>query len=173
MTKIAMIAAVAENGVIGNKSSNDIPWRISEDFLHFKHLTMGFPCIMGRVTFDSIPPKFRPLPGRENIVLTNNKNFKAEGTTIFNSLEDTIHYVNQKKMERAYLTGGSSIYKLGSEFADIFELTKIHQEFEGDVFFPEIDWNQWELREENHQKSINKINGEPIEYSFLTYHRIR
>jgi dihydrofolate reductase len=172
MTKIAMIAAVAQNGVIGNKSNNDIPWRISEDFLHFKNLTMGFPCIMGRITFESIPPKFRPLTGRENIVLTKNKKFKAEGTTIFNTLEETIHYLNQNKAERAYITGGSTIYKLGLEIADIFELTRVHREFDGDVFFPEVNWNQWELLEERNQKSINKISGEPIEYSFLTYHRI-
>ena len=172
MTKIAMIAAVAQNGVIGNKSNNDIPWRISEDFLHFKNLTMGFPCIMGRITFESIPPKFRPLTGRENIVLTKNKKFNAEGTTIFNTLEETIHYVNQNKAERAYITGGSTIYKLGLEIADIFELTRVHREFDGDVFFPEVNWNQWELLEERNQKSINKISGEPIEYSFLTYHRI-
>ena len=172
MTQITMIAAVAQNGVIGNKANNDIPWRISDDFAHFKKLTMGHPCIMGRITYDSIPSKFRPLPGRENIVLTNNKNFKADGTTIFNTFDEAIVYVNHNKETSTYITGGSAIYKMALEIADVFELTRIHKDMEGDIYFPEVNWNKWKLVNETNQEGIDRISGSPIKFSFLRYQRI-
>ncbi|MBT4289942.1 MAG: dihydrofolate reductase [Deltaproteobacteria bacterium] len=172
MTKITVIAAIAQNGVIGNKAQNDIPWRISEDFAHFKELTLGHPCIMGRITYDSIPSKFRPLPGRENIILTNNRNFRSEGITTFNEFQESIDYVNENKEEMVFITGGSTIYKMGLETADIFELTRIHKDMEGDIYFPDVDWNSWELVKQSNQQSIDKISGKPVEFSFQTYQRI-
>jgi len=171
MTKIAVIVAVAQNGVIGRK--NDIPWRLSEDFAHFKKLTMGCPCIMGDITFESLPEKSRPLPGRENIVLTFDKEYHPEGTTLFYSFEEAIDYVKKKDLDTAYIIGGSSLYKLGMEVADVFELTRIHQDIEGDVYYPEINWDDWELVKQVDQEGINKISGEPLSFSFLTYHRKR
>jgi len=171
MTKITIIAAIAQNGVIGNKIKNDIPWRISEDFAHFKKLTLGHPCIMGRITYDSIPPKFRPLPGRENIILTNNRNFRSEGITTFNEFQESIDYVNENKEEMTFITGGSTIYKIGLEIADVFELTRIHKDMDGDIYFPDVDWNNWELVKQSKQESIDKISGKPLEFSFLTYRR--
>ena len=172
MTKITVIAAIAQNGVIGNKAQNDIPWRISEDFAHFKELTLGHPCIMGRITYDSIPSKFRPLPGRENIILTNNRNFRSEGITTFNEFQESIDYVNENKEEMVFITGGSTIYKMGLETADIFELTRIHKDMKGDIYFPDVDWNSWELVKQSSQESIDKISGKPVEFSFQTYQRI-
>ena len=172
MTKITVIAAIAQNGVIGNKAQNDIPWRISEDFAHFKELTLGHPCIMGRITYDSIPSKFRPLPGRENIILTNNRNFRSEGITTFNEFQESIDYVNENKEEMVFITGGSTIYKMGLETADIFELTRIHKDMKGDIYFPDVDWNSWELVKQSNQQSIDKISGKPVEFSFQTYQRI-
>jgi len=172
MTQITVIAAIAQNGVIGNKIKNDIPWRISEDFAHFKKLTMGHPCIMGRVTYDSIPSKFRPLPGRENIILTNNMNFSAEGITTFNAFQESIEYVNQNKEEKVFITGGSTIYKMGLEIADFIELTRIHKDMEGDICFPDVDWKRWELVKQSRQESVDKISSKPVESSFQTYQRV-
>lgn len=169
MTKIAVIVAVAQNGVIGRK--NDIPWRLSEDFQHFKELTMGCPCIMGDITYESLPESSRPLPGRENIVLTFDPNYHPDGTTIFNAFEDAIDYVRKKEVEIAYITGGSSIYKLGMAVADIFELTRIHKDIEGDIVYPDVDWDEWELIKQEDHRGTDKISGETLDYSFLTYHR--
>jgi len=173
MTKIVVIAAVAQNGVIGDKTKNDIPWRISDDFLHFKNHTMGHPCLMGRITYESIPPNFRPLPGRENIILTSNKNYHPEETTVFSSMEKAVSYVNQNKETLAYITGGAAVYKMGLEIADVLELTRVKKIVEGDILFPEVDWKQWELVNQRDQEGIDKITGEPIAFSFLTYHRIQ
>ena len=119
MTEIIVIVAVAQNGVIGK--DNDIPWRIKEDFQHFKDATLGFPCIMGDKTYESLPEGARPLPGRENIVLTFDKNYKPEGTTIFHDFYEAIEYVRSKGIEKAFITGGATIYKLGMQVADKFE----------------------------------------------------
>jgi len=169
MTKIAVIVAVAQNGVIGRK--NDIPWRLSEDFQHFKELTMGCPCIMGDVTYESLPEKSRPLPGRENIVLTFDKAYHPEGTTIFYDFEEAIDYARKQGGETAYITGGSSIYKLGMEVADIFELTRIHKDIEGDIIYPDVNWDEWELVKQEDHQGIDKISGNTLDFSYLTYHR--
>lgn len=155
MAEIIIIAAIAENNVIGNKG--DIPWRIKEDFLHFKKKTLGNPCIMGDKTYISLPQ--RPLPDRENIILTFDKNYNPEGTTVFHSFEDALKYVEPK--EKAYICGGGTIYKIALNFADTLELTRIHMSPEGDTKFPDINFNEWNLvHEEKHEK-----------YTFLTYRR--
>ncbi|MBT4088256.1 MAG: dihydrofolate reductase [Deltaproteobacteria bacterium] len=169
MTKIAVIVAVAQNGVIGRK--NDIPWRLSEDFQHFKELTLGCPCIMGDITYESLPEKSRPLPGRENIVLTFDKTYHPDGTTIFYDFEDAIDYVRKTEIEIAYITGGSTVYKLGMEVADIFELTRIHKDIEGDIVYPDINWDEWELVKQEDHQGTDKISGETLDFSYLTYHR--
>ena len=157
MAEIIVIAAVADNNVIGK--DGDIPWRISEDFQHFKELTMGHPCIMGDVTFESLPKDSRPLPGRENIVLTFNKDYKPPGATVMFSWEDALEHVKDK--EKAFICGGATIYRLGLKVADTLELTRVHMEPEGDTEFPPINWKEWKLvKEEKHK-----------EYSFLTYKR--
>lgn len=171
MTKIAVIVAVAQNGVIGDKESNDIPWRLSEDFQHFKKKTMGCPCIMGDVTYESLPSNSRPLPGRENIVLTFDKSYSPDGATIFYKFEDAIDYVREKEVETAYITGGSSIYKLGMEVADIFELTRIHKDIEGNILYPDINWDEWELVNQEDHEGVDKVSGKTLGFSFLTYHR--
>jgi dihydrofolate reductase len=159
MVEIIIIAAIAKNNVIGK--DNDIPWRIKEDFQHFKDLTMGCPCIMGDRTFESLPDNARPLPGRENVVLTFKEDYHPEGTTVFNSFEAALEHVKDK--EKAYITGGATIYKIGLPHADKLELTRVHKEYEGDTFFPEVNYDEWEL-----------INTEDHgEYSFETYTRKR
>jgi len=153
--EIIISAAIAENGVIGR--DNQIPWHISEDLKRFKRLTMGHPIIMGRKTWESLDRK--PLPGRRNIVLTSQKQYPANNCEIFQSLEEAIEScVNCPKV---FIIGGSSIYKAGLIIADTLELTRVHNEVKGDVFFPHIDFSKWQKNsEEKHQG-----------FSFETYKR--
>jgi dihydrofolate reductase len=155
--EIIVIAAVAENNVIG--SNGDIPWRIKEDFLRFKDLTVGYPCIMGRKTYLSLPR--RPLPGRENIVISSEEDYKAEGAVVVRSFNDAIECCRGKG--KAFICGGAAIYRLGLKVADTFELTKVHKSYEGDTFFPDVDFSEWTLLNEDKREG----------YSFLTYKRKR
>lgn len=169
MTQIITIAAVAENGVIGSK--NDIPWRISEDFKRFKELTMGHPCIMGDATFKSLPEKARPLPGRENIVLTLDPDYHPEGTTVFHDFNEAIAYVKANEEEKAFITGGATIYRIGLKATDILELTRVHKIVEGDARFPDIDPNDWELVNSEVHGSTDLISNTPVTFTYETYRR--
>lgn len=167
--EIILIAALAKNRIIGN--NNNIPWHITEDFQHFKDATLGYPCLMGRKTFESLPPNVKPLPKRENIILTSQTDYSPEGTTIFHNFDKAIEYCQNKDSKKLFIIGGASIYKLGLQIADILELTVIEKEFEGDTFFPEIDHSQWELIKKKDSQGINIKTGDPLKYSFLTYKR--
>jgi dihydrofolate reductase len=146
--ELIIIAAVAENNVIGKDGK--IPWHIKEDFEHFKQLTLGHPCVMGDVTYDSLPPGARPLPGRENIVLTLKKDFRAPGAKVFNSWDEAMQYLHGK--QKVFICGGASIYRLGMKHASVLELTRVHQSPEGDTFFPDVNWDEWKLvSEEKHE----------------------
>lgn len=169
MTQIIIIVAVAKNGVIGSK--NDIPWRISEDFKRFKELTMGHPCVMGDATFKSLPDTARPLPGRENIVLTLDPEYHPEGATVFHDFEEAIAYVKNNGEEKAYITGGATIYRIGMKYADTLELTRVHRDFEGDVRFPDFDENEWELVASEQHESVNRVDSSPIAFTYETYKR--
>lgn len=143
---IAMIAAVSRNGVIGYKGT--IPWHIKEDFQRFKRLTLGCPVIMGRKTYESLPTK--PLPGRENIVLTRNPNFSTPGVVVKNSLEDALDYCATRKL--VWIIGGQKVYEAGLPFADCLELTRVHQTVQGDAFFPSFSEQEWFLqKKEDHR----------------------
>lgn|SRR3989344_8894412 len=166
MTEIIIISCIAKNGVIGK--NNDIPWRIKEDFKHFKDITMGHPCIMGEKTYRSLPENAKPLPGRENIVLTFDKEYKPEGVTVMYSFDDALEYCRKKGVSKAFITGGASIYKLGLTVADKLELTRLHKEFDGDIYFPEINYDEWKLI--NKDDKTDPVHGN---FSFMTYERIR
>ncbi|MBR9691182.1 serine hydroxymethyltransferase [Candidatus Woesearchaeota archaeon] len=171
MTEIIVIVAVAKDGTIGK--NNDIPWRISEDFQHFKDQTTGHPCIMGDKTYESLPDSAKPLPGRENIVLTFDKNYKPEGTTIFHDFNQAIEYCKKNNEEKIFITGGATIYKLGMRIADTFELTRIQKDYNGDVFFPEIRWSEWKLFKQEDHEGIDKNSSEEVKFSFMTYKRAK
>lgn len=162
--EIIIISAVAKNNVIGKKG--DIPWRLKEDFKRFKEITTGYPCIMGDKTYESLPPNARPLPGRENIVLTFDKNYNPPGTTVFYSFDDAINYCKEKNYQKVFLCGGASIYKIGLPVADKLELTRIHRDIDGDVFFPQVNFSEWNLvkQEDKEDLTVGK-------YSFITYVR--
>jgi len=167
--EIILIAALAKNRIIGK--GNDIPWHITEDFQHFKDKTLGYPCIMGRKTYESLPDDAKPLPKRENIILTSQTDFHPTGTTIFHNFDKAVEYCQKRDSKKVFIIGGASIYKLGLQIADILELTIIDKEFDGDTFFPEIDYTQWELIKQKDSQGINIKTGEPLKYSFLTYKR--
>jgi len=169
MTDIIIIAAVAQNGVIGK--NNGIPWRISEDFRHFKSLTMGFPCIMGDATYRSLPDNSRPLPGRENIVLSLDRNYKQPEATVFHDFNAAISYVRATDIDKVFITGGATIYRLGMTVADYMELTIIHKEFDGDVFFPEYDDTKWEVISTSTKEAVDRISNLPIVFSYETLRR--
>lgn len=167
MAEIIIITALAENNAIGK--DGDIPWRVREDFKHFQSLTMGHACVMGDVTYESLPAGSRPLPGRENIVLTFNRDYHPDGATVFFSWEEAMEYCAGR--DKIYICGGASVYKIALPVADTLELTRIHKDFDADTFFPEIDFDSWKLVNEEKQESIDKLSGERISYSFLTYKR--
>lgn len=169
MTEIIVIVAIAQNGAIGK--NNDIPWYIKEDFLHFKEKTNGFPCIMGDKTYDSLPDSVRPLPGRENIVCTLDKGYRASGATIFHDFDEAIAYVKEKDVEKAFVIGGATIYKLGMGVADVFELTRIYHDYEADTFYPSIDFSRWEEVSKEDCEGMDVKNKIKVKFSFITYRR--
>lgn len=158
MKKI-IIAAVSQNGVIGNSGS--IPWHSKEDFKHFKDTTMGSPIIMGRKNFESLK---QPLKGRLNIVITRNKdyNFNDENVIVVNSVREALSLCESKNSEKAFIIGGGEIYSQTINIADELIISRMNITVEGDTFFPAIDENIWKVVSETN-------NGE---FSVLYYVRI-
>jgi dihydrofolate reductase len=156
--EIIIIAAMAENRVIGR--DNALPWSLKEDMAHFKELTLGWPCIMGRKTWESLPK--RPLPGRLNIVVSRTMAAEAApGTSssplVFSSLREALtHCAGTQKV---FICGGASLYKEALAFATAIELTLIHKQYAGDVFFPDIDPALWVIT------ATADFDG----YSFISY----
>jgi dihydrofolate reductase len=135
---IIIIAAMAENGVIGK--NNALPWAVREDMLHFKELTTGSPCIMGRKTWESLPR--RPLPGRPNIIISASIKEAPEGARVFSSLPAAISFC--AAYPKVFICGGASIYREALQYAGKMEITVIRGSWEGDAFFPDIDPRIWE-----------------------------
>ena len=156
---VNMIYARAANGVIGKNDT--LPWHLPEDMAHFKQVTMGWPVIMGRKTWDSLPPRFRPLPGRTNIVITRQVDWQAEGAKVATSVEDAISLAGN--IEEVWVIGGAQIYALAEPLAERIEVTEIAQDFEGDAYAPALGTQWVESSRENH---ISK-NG--LAFSFVTY----
>lgn len=159
---ISFLWAEDENGLIGK--NNELPWRLPADLKYFKETTMGHPIIMGRKTYESIG---KPLPGRTNIILTRDKNFRAKDCLIFYSKEELLDWVHNYNSE-VFVTGGSEIYKLLLNDATKLYVTKIAHTFEGDTYFPKIDWNQWTLIS---TKAGRKDEKNPYDYQFQIYER--
>ncbi|WP_027137713.1 dihydrofolate reductase [Gaetbulibacter saemankumensis] len=159
---ITLIAATAENNAIGK--DNKLIWHLSDDLKHFKNLTNGHHIIMGRKTFESFP---KPLPNRTHIVITRQENYKVpDGVIVVNNLEDAIDAA--KSDLQPYIIGGGEIYKQALDIADKIELTRVHDTFEADTFFPEIDPQIW--KETSHRK-FSKDEKNDHDYSFITYER--
>ena len=135
--RVVLIAAVARNGVIG--AGGDIPWRIPEDFAHFKQTTLGHTLVMGRATYDSIG---RPLPGRATIVLTRSTDWSAEGVLVAASLDEAIARADEQEGE-VYVAGGAAVYAAALPLADEQVLTEVDLAPEGDTFYPAFDRKEW------------------------------
>ncbi len=139
---ISLVVAVAENGVIGHEGQ--LPWRLSSDLKHFRRLTFGKPVIMGRKTFESIG---KPLDYRDNIVVTRNADFWADGIEVVSSVEAALQLGQQLAHERqvddVIVIGGAEIYKAVLDKADRIFLTRVHASPEGDTTFPELDPDEW------------------------------
>mgnify|MGYP002657715424 FL=1 len=137
---IHLIYARAANGVIG--LNNSMPWHLPEDLAHFKQLTSGNPVIMGRKTWDSLPERFRPLPGRTNIVVTRNTDWSADGVVRASSLEEALR-IGAQHGNTVWVMGGAQIYAQALPLADVVEMTIIHQDYAGDAYAPALD-AQWQ-----------------------------
>lgn len=157
--KINMIFARSANGVIGK--DNAMPWHLPEDLAHFKKLTFGCPVIMGRKTWDSLPPKFRPLPGRTNIVITRQPDWQAEGAQTAASLQDAL--VLCQATHDVWIIGGAQIYAQAEPLANRVEVTYIDQDFAGDAFAPTLG-SQWVQSRREEHVSLTGLN-----FSFITY----
>ena len=161
--RIALIVAMAENHVIGR--NNQLPWRIPADLRHFKALTLGKPVIMGRKTYESIG---RPLPGRDNIVITADSAYQAEGCQVVHSVEQALEAAGS--CEEAMIIGGANLYRQTLENADRLYLTLVKAEPEGDTWFPEIELQQW--REIERQAHAADESNE-YDYDFVVLERAR
>lgn len=160
--KLIIIAAIAENNVIG-KANGEMPWHVKEEFQHFKQTTLGSPVIMGRKTFETLG---KPLKGRENIIVSRNKNFKVEfdETVLTHSLNEAIEYCKSKNYEKAFIIGGGNIYKQAMSLADEMILSFMKFKADGEVTFPEIKPSDWEVistedREQFEIRRYVKRNG--------------
>ena len=163
--KLALIAAVASNGCIGR--ANALPWRLPEDLRHLRRATLGCPVIMGRKTWDSLPSRFRPLPGRRNIVVTRQAEWQADGAEAAASLGAALDLVADA--DKVFVIGGAELYREALPRADELVLTEIAHAFDGDVFFPSWDRRHFRemAREEHH-------SGPPddLAFAFVTYERL-
>ncbi len=160
--QLSIIVAMDRNRVIGNNDT--LPWHISADLKNFKKITMGKPIVMGRKTHESIG---RPLPGRENIIITRDETYQAEGCTVLNSIDEIFEHC--KDVEEVMITGGSEIYKHTLDQATRLYLTEVHTEVEGDTLFPEFNRNAWC---EVSREAFKADEKNEFDYSFILLERI-
>lgn len=141
--KIAIIVAMDEKRGIGK--NNSLLWHLPEDMKFFKNTTSDNIVVMGRKNYESIPEKYRPLPNRENVILTRNKDFKAEGCLVFHSFEDILDYYADEEEKTMFIIGGGEIYKLAldKDIVDEMYITKVEKTYAADTFFPEINLRDW------------------------------
>ena len=158
---VILIAAAAKNNALGK--NNDLIWHLPDDFKRFKAITSGHYIIMGRKTFESFP---KPLPNRTHVVITRQTGYQPEGCIVVDSIEKALAI--SPKNENIFIIGGGEIYTLGLPFAQKIELTRVDNDFEADVFFPEIDLKQWKLVEEEFHLKDEKHK---YDFSFQTFLR--
>ncbi|MFD1777435.1 dihydrofolate reductase [Fredinandcohnia salidurans] len=160
---ISLLVAMDKNQLIGK--DNDLPWRLPADLAYFKRVTMGHPIIMGRKTYDSIG---RPLPGRENIIVTRDTSYEAEGCKVIHSIEEIVK-MNEQTDQELFVIGGAEIFKEILPHSDRLYITEINEEFKGDTYFSAFDKVEWKVISE--EKGI-KNEKNPYDYTFLVYEKI-
>lgn len=159
LPRVHLVAAVASNGVIGARGR--LPWHLPEDLRHFKALTYGHPVIMGRRTWDSLG---KPLPGRENIVVTRRRTLDAPGASVAASLEAALALCSRAPV--AFVIGGGELYAAGLRYAEVLVLTEIQRDFEGDARFPALDRAAWREAER-----VRHTTAQGMRYDFVRYER--
>ena len=159
--KLHLIYARAQNGVIGK--DNQMPWHLPEDLAHFKRVTLGQPVIMGRKTWDSLPIRFRPLPGRLNIVVTRQRDWRSEGVLPASSIEEAMRLCGD--VPDAWIMGGAEIYRQAEPLASTAVVTEIDADFEGDAFAPMLG-SSWQEKQRE-----SWVSSKGLPFSFVTYHR--
>lgn len=159
--RLHLIYARAANGVIGNH--NTLPWHLPEDLAHFKRTTLGCPVIMGRKTWDSLPPKFRPLPGRRNIVITRQEKWNENGAYPAQNMQEALQLCEQSA--DVWVIGGAQLYALAEPLASTAVVTEIDRDFEGNAFAPTLGPAWKETARERH------IAASGLPFSFVTYTR--
>jgi dihydrofolate reductase len=158
---IILIAATSENNALGK--NNELVWHLPDDFKRFKELTSRHHIIMGRKTFESFP---KPLPNRTHVVISRQENYHPEGCIVVKSMQEALEIC--PKNEDAFIIGGGEIYTLGIGFSDKIELTLVHETFEADAFFPEINSQEWRLiTTEFHPKDEKHL----FDFTYQTYLR--
>ncbi len=157
--KLHLIYARARNGTIGK--DGQMPWHLPEDLAHFKRVTLGQPVIMGRKTWDSLPPRFRPLPGRLNIVVTRQRDWQAGDALRAGSIEEALRLCGDASV--AWIMGGAEIYRQAEPLASSAVVTEIDADFDGDTFAPTLSPAWREVQREPHVAA----NG--LAFSFVTY----
>ncbi len=141
--RITLIAAIAENGVIGR--GGGLPWRLPNDLRRFQRVTRGHQVVMGRRTFETLPG---PLPDRRNIIVTSNRGYRADGVVVVHALEEAIADAERhadSPEDELFVLGGAVLYAAALPIADCLDLTRVEAVVEGDTCFPAIDWNEWDL----------------------------
>ena len=162
MPIISLVVAVAQNRAIGK--DNHLLCHLPEDMRHFREVTLGRPVIMGRKTWESLPEAFCPLPGRNNIVVSRNAAYPAEGATVASSLEEAIAQAGN--VEQINIIGGADIFRLALPMADVLDMTEIDASFDADTFFPEFLPEDWQ---ETSRKTQQSESGPT--FSFVEYRR--
>jgi len=160
--QISIIVALSENNVVGVR--NQLPWKLSADLKRVKSMTMGHHIIMGRKTFESIG---RPLPGRTNVIITRNANYKAEGCVIASSLQHALDIAMNDT--EVFIFGGGEIFKEAMPLASKIYMTRVHTHLEGDTYFPDIKPFDWRIVELQEFKADEKNE---FDYSFMTLIRV-
>ena len=169
MIRVAVIFAVAENGVIGR--DNALPWKLSADMQYFKRITMGKPIVMGRKTYESIG---KPLPGRTNIVISRNAAYAAEGVEVVRSLDAALalgrEIAARDGVDEVMVMGGAEIYAATIPIADQLYITEVHGSVEGDTVLGAIEWRYWrEISRDYHAAQPS----DSFDYSFVCFERVR
>ena len=157
---LSIIVAKANNNIIGG--NNKLLWHLSKDLKRFKEITTGNTIIMGRKTFESLP---KVLPNRHHVVITSNKNFKvdSESVTIVNKIEEIVDKYKDS-VEEAFIIGGGEIYNLLLPYTNTLYLTRVHKDFEGDTYFPNIDLSNWEV---SYKSEVFSDEEEDLTYDFI------
>lgn len=166
---ISIIVAISKNQVIGK--NNQLIWHLPKDMKFFMDTTMDTVVIMGRKNYESIPKKYRPLKNRKNVIITRNKSYVAEGCTVVNTIDKSLKFLNNIENSEVFVIGGGEIYKkfLEKGLIDRMYVTHIDEYFDGDTFFPDVNYDNWKSTEIlAHRKDENN----PHDFKIMVYDKL-